>query len=88
MMKTEPLLTSVCRYCSYYKPQGRRGGMCKQLGVPVQGKWKACVLATPPFSSSVMNIEEIMLLENSLSVSCSDDCSIIEASNSEKVATR
>lgn len=42
-------LTSMCRSCRYYQPQGRRGGQCEMLGVSVQSHWKACHLAASPF---------------------------------------
>jgi hypothetical protein len=43
---------SACRHCQYYLAEGRRGGQCQQLGAPVQGAWKACPLAIPPFAPS------------------------------------
>jgi hypothetical protein len=58
-MKTP--LTSACRHCRHYMPEGRRGGVCQQLSVPVQGQWKACSLAVSPFGSSWENIEELPL---------------------------
>ncbi len=61
-MKTLNVLTSACRYCQYYKPEGRRGGMCQQLGVPVQGSWKACALAMPKFAPSWEGLQGIMIL--------------------------
>ncbi len=64
-MKTTNCLTSACRYCRFYNPEGRRGGACQQLGVPVEGNWKACSLALPPFTSAWESLEEIMLLETS-----------------------
>lgn len=54
-------LTSACRHCRYYLPEGRRGGVCQQLSVLVQGQWKACSLAVSPFGSSWDNIEELPL---------------------------
>lgn len=42
---------SACRHCRFYNLEGRRGGFCQQLGVPVQGSWKACSLAMQPFAS-------------------------------------
>ena len=42
---------SACRHCRFYCLEGRRGGYCEQLGVPVQGGWRACTLATAPFVS-------------------------------------
>jgi hypothetical protein len=59
-MKTP--LTSACRHCRHYLPEGRRGGQCQQLSVPVQGQWKACSLAVSPFGSSwENNTEEVQL---------------------------
>jgi hypothetical protein len=58
-MKTS--LTSACRHCRHYTPEGRRGGVCEQLSVPVQGTWKACSLAVSPFDPSWDNIEELSL---------------------------
>lgn len=49
-MKTLNFPTSACRYCRYYQPEGRRGGVCQQLSVPVRGSWKACSLALAPFA--------------------------------------
>jgi len=57
-MKHTKLLTTACRYCHYYKPEGRRGGVCQQLGAPVQSSWKACSLALPPFAPSWEGLEE------------------------------
>lgn len=70
-MKTANFLTSSCRYCRYYGPEGRRGGVCQQLGVPVQAQWKACNLAARPFSSAWESLEEVMRLESSLSLNYS-----------------
>lgn len=59
-MKTLKIVTSACRYCRYYQPEGRRGGMCQVLEVPVQGQWKACALALPAFTPAWKELEEIM----------------------------
>jgi hypothetical protein len=77
--------TSACRYCRYYQPEGRRGGSCQQLGVEVQGQWKACVLATPPFSTTWENLEEIVLLEHSLALDCAEDIVPVKIFNTERV---
>lgn len=45
-------MISSCRHCLFFEGQGRRGGQCRQLGVPVRGSWKTCSLAAPPFVSS------------------------------------
>lgn len=60
-MSTSNCLASSCgscRYCRYFTPEGRRGGSCEQLGVPVQSKWKACMLALPPFAPSWETLEQ------------------------------
>lgn len=51
-MGASNLLASACRWCQHYTPEGRRGGLCDQLHVPVQGSWKACPLAIPAFAPS------------------------------------
>ncbi|MBW4540477.1 MAG: hypothetical protein KME43_15225 [Myxacorys chilensis ATA2-1-KO14] len=48
-MQRSDFFTSACRHCRHYLPQGRRGGHCSQLDVPVQGRWKACAIAAPVF---------------------------------------
>jgi hypothetical protein len=55
-------VTSACKSCRFYTPEGRRGGNCQQLGVPVRGVWKACSLALPPFAPSWESLEEIFNL--------------------------
>ncbi len=76
LMNTFHFPTTACRVCRYYQPQGRRGGVCDQLGVPVRASWKACSLALPPFTASwekmeVIWQEENELLKEALSVNCS-----------------
>lgn len=34
-MQRSDFFTSACRHCRHYLPQGRRGGHCSQLDVPV-----------------------------------------------------
>lgn len=79
-MNTTTFLTSSCRYCRYYQSQGRRGGTCQQLGVPVQSKWKACALAAYPFTSTWENLEEVVRLEKSLTLTCSGKCALVDSS--------
>ncbi|MEY3332301.1 MAG: hypothetical protein RLZZ176_601 [Cyanobacteriota bacterium] len=57
-MKTIKGLTSTCRYCRHYQPEGRRGGMCEKLSAPVQGVWKACPLAIAAFAPSWETLED------------------------------
>lgn len=49
---TSELPPSTCRNCRFYKPEGRRGGHCQQMGALVRGSWQACALAIPPFAPS------------------------------------
>lgn len=49
----------------FYESQGRRGGQCQQLGVPVQGSWKSCSLALPPFMSTWKELDPLVLLQPS-----------------------
>lgn len=70
-MKTIKFLTSACRYCRHYQPEGRRGGMCHQLGTPVQASWKACSLALPPFAPSWESLEDAWELPDATRVLCS-----------------
>ncbi|MGF1587900.1 MAG: hypothetical protein ACFCU7_01400 [Pleurocapsa sp.] len=58
--------TSACRYCRFYQPEGRRGGCCQMLDVPVQGSWKACSFASPPFKSTLKKLEDIFQLKTSM----------------------
>lgn len=59
-MNTLTCPTSACRHCRFYQPEGRRGGHCEQLGVPVRGGWKACSLAIPPFAPSWETVEALI----------------------------
>jgi hypothetical protein len=63
-MKTANFITSSCRYCRYYQAEGRRGGVCNQLNVPVQAQWKACTLAARPFGTAWENLEDVVHLEH------------------------
>lgn len=67
-MKSINFLTSACRYCRHYNPEGRRGGNCQQLGAPVQGHWKACSLAIPAFAPSWETLEGVWSLPEAIPV--------------------
>ena len=87
-MKTQLFLTSTCRCCRYYQPEGRRGGTCQQLCVPVQGDWKACSLAAPPFATTWEHLgKNVAILENSLALDCAVDNEQLDISSPEEVAT-
>ncbi|WP_013323470.1 hypothetical protein [Gloeothece verrucosa] len=85
-MNTATFLTSSCRCCRYYKSQGRRGGTCQQLGVPVQSNWKACSLAAHPFVSAWETIGEVVHLEKSLTLTCSGKTTPVESAQTAKVS--
>ncbi|MEC4804683.1 MAG: hypothetical protein SAJ72_10545 [Jaaginema sp. PMC 1080.18] len=67
-MKPANFSTSTCRLCNYYTPEGRRGGVCRQLGVEVRGCWRACCLGTPAFTKTISLRQEITRLEQSLTL--------------------
>ncbi|MHC5675140.1 hypothetical protein [Nostoc sp.] len=67
-MKPIKFLASACRYCRHYQPEGRRGGMCQQLGAPVKASWKACSLALPPFAPSWETLEDAWILPDAAPV--------------------
>lgn len=77
-MKKVNYLVSACRLCSFYQPEGRRGGSCQKLGVPVESNWKACALSSLPFTKTWENLEEIIYLEHSFSLNCSKENSSLE----------
>ncbi|WP_347272436.1 hypothetical protein [Leptolyngbya sp. FACHB-36] len=59
-MTTPTNSTFACRYCRHYTPQGRRGGHCQQLNVTVQGSWRACSLAIPPFQRTWNSLGDVI----------------------------
>lgn len=67
-MKSIEIFTSACRNCRFFSPEGRRGGVCQQLGAPVRGSWKACSLAVPPFAPSWETLEDAWSLPDATPV--------------------
>ena len=65
-MKDTQFSTSVCRFCRFYQPEGRRGGSCQKLGVPVESSWEACSLASSPFDTTLKKLEDVFQLETSI----------------------
>lgn len=82
---------SACRYCRFYHPEGRRGGMCEQLNVSVQGSWKSCSLAVPAFRDTWEIVPDVALLEKSFSLGCVPPTKVPQLQNSvqdQQIATR
>ena len=71
-MKKVNFSTSTCRHCRSYEPDGRRGGSCQLLGVPVESSWKACNFASPPFENTLKKLENIFQLETSISLNSTE----------------
>jgi hypothetical protein len=59
LMTNQNCITSACRYCRFYRPEGLHGGACQQLGVSVRSDWKACQLGLPAFANTWENAEEL-----------------------------
>ena len=71
-MKPVKYVASCCSRCSHYTPEGRRGGQCGQLGVPVKGKWKACSLAVPVFLTPLSDLQPLALMPKPLEIRLPD----------------
>ena len=61
-------VASCCSRCSHYTPEGRRGGQCGQLGVPVKGQWKACSLSVPVFLTSLSDLQPLEILPKPIAI--------------------
>jgi len=77
---------SSCRHCRFYRPEGRRGGACQKLGVPVNSSWKACSLACSPFKNSLKKLEEIVHLETAFSLKYANESPLIVNPQPKKIA--
>lgn len=71
-MKPVKFEASYCSRCSHYTPEGRRGGQCGQLGVPVRGSWKACSLAVPVFLTPIAELQAIEILPRPIEIHLPD----------------
>ncbi len=61
-MRPSPCSVLCCSRCRHYQLEGRRGGHCSQLGVPVQGRWQACSLSVPVFMPTVPEMSPLEIL--------------------------
>jgi hypothetical protein len=68
LMTNQNCLTSACRYCRFYRPEGLHGGACQQLGVSVHSDWKACQLGLPAFANAWENAEELAITNRSVAL--------------------
>jgi len=71
-MKPMKFTASCCSRCSHYTPEGRRGGHCGQLGVPVKGKWRACSLAVPVFLTKLEDLQPLEILPKPIEIRLPD----------------
>jgi hypothetical protein len=67
-MDTRSCQPSCCSRCRHYTPEGRRGGHCSQLGVPVQSGWSACSLGVPVFMAAVPALDPLELLPQPIEI--------------------
>lgn len=58
--------TMACRYCRYYSPEGRRGGICQKLMTPVKSNWKSCSLASHPFAPTWENLNGMVVWDKQI----------------------
>ncbi|WP_348253777.1 hypothetical protein [Leptolyngbya subtilissima] len=65
-MKSAQCQVSSCSRCRFYSPEGRRGGQCSQLGVPVESRWSPCSLAVPVFTSPLVTMKPLDFLPQPL----------------------
>ena len=84
-MNKANFLASTCRFCRFYQPEGRRGGSCQKLSVPVESHWSACALSSLPFTERWENLEDIIYLEHSLLLDCPQENSPLEVKEVKKV---
>jgi hypothetical protein len=61
-MNTSDKSVVSCRLCQHYNPEGRRGGFCEKLDVPVSSSWEACRLATHPFEAPWLFDNELRII--------------------------
>lgn len=65
-MKSAQCRVSSCSRCRFYTPEGRRGGQCSQLGVPVESRWSPCSLAVPVFTPPLVTMKPLDFLPQPL----------------------
>ncbi|MFZ4675678.1 MAG: hypothetical protein ACOYM4_08280 [Nodosilinea sp.] len=71
-MKSAQCQVSFCSRCRFYAPEGRRGGQCSQLGVPVESRWAPCSLAVPVFATQLLEMNPLSCLPQPIRRELSD----------------
>lgn len=90
-MKSAQCQVSFCSRCRFYNPEGRRGGLCSQLGVPVESHWTSCALAMPVFAASQVDLEPLNLLPQPIDLDFAEvtfDTALLEAALEAPSASR
>jgi hypothetical protein len=82
-MKPNHCYISACRYCGFYNPEGRRGGICSQLNVSVKAHWKSCQFAGPAFKQDWQTLPEIAMLEKSFTLGCASPSTHIKSEHQQ-----
>ena len=68
VMNSQNCSISTCRNCRHFQTEGRRGGLCEQLGTFTDPTWSACQLAIAAFDPLTPEIESIETLEHSFTL--------------------
>jgi hypothetical protein len=90
-MKSAQCRVSSCSRCRFYAPEGRRGGQCSQLGVPVESRWSPCSLAVPVFATPIVAMKPLDFLPQPLDLGFSEvslDAARLEASLEASAGSR
>ncbi|MBE9061768.1 hypothetical protein [cf. Phormidesmis sp. LEGE 11477] len=79
---------SRCGLCRFYAHEGRRGGHCSQLSVPVNARWTACCFSDAPFTDSSQSSSGIAKWIATTKRMSQDQVSpvVIPTNDSEKIA--
>lgn len=90
-MKSAQCRVSSCSRCRFYAPEGRRGGQCSQLGVPVESRWSPCSLAVPVFTPPLVAMKPLDFLPQPLDLGFAEvslEAARLEASLEAPAGTR
>ncbi|MEM8642472.1 MAG: hypothetical protein AAGG51_27185 [Cyanobacteria bacterium P01_G01_bin.54] len=62
-----------CKFCGYYQPTGRRGGICSVLNSFVCGRQDACCLAIPAFKTATLPLSAVLGVDELASLPATDE---------------